>query len=321
MHNPVRLRISFIAVLFLLFILPAANAVSVPDYSTTYTITIHDDGTALWKVEYRTPLLTDDDLNSFDNYSRQMNALYLPELRDLMQRSAAQAALGTARDMTVNNFTGNALVQTSPTGKFGVVTYTFVWTHFAKNNGGLSIGDAFVGGMYLARDNTLIIQYPQGYTVTSADPVPDQTSDGLIWYGLRAFGPGEPRVTFAGSGSPLLPVTAGILLSIIAIAGYILYRRNRHIPDPDQHSGPDDHEAPEEPIVHLSEADLISLEEKIIQLLVANHREKFQSEIVKELGMPKSSVSTTLNGLHQRGIIQKVKKGRENLIRLIKENG
>jgi uncharacterized membrane protein len=36
--------------------------------------------------------------------------------------------------------------------------------------------------------------------------------------------------------------------------------------------------------------------------------------------MPKSTVSSTLNDLHRRGMIQKVRKGRENLIRLVDES-
>ncbi|MFY9800521.1 MAG: helix-turn-helix domain-containing protein, partial [Methanoregula sp.] len=62
--------------------------------------------------------------------------------------------------------------------------------------------------------------------------------------------------------------------------------------------------------------DIISLEERIIQLLKTSGGEQYQSDIVKNLGLPKSTVSATLNDLHQRGVIQKIKKGRENLIRL-----
>ena len=315
MNNPAHFKISIIAVLLLLCILPAVNAASAPDYSTTYTITLSTDGTALWRVEYRTPLVTDEDMNTFENYSRQINAVYLPELRDLMQRSAAQAALGTSRDMAVNDFTGNALVQTSPTGKFGVVTYTFAWTKFAETTDGLSVGDAFAGGMYLDRDNTLVIRYPPEYSVSSAEPAPDRTGDGLTWYGLRSFGPGQPRVTLTGTTFPLIPVIGGILIGIIVIAGFVIYRRKKTIPVPEEIPEPEDGE---EPAVPLSKADLDSLEEKIIQQLVTHNGEQFQSEIVRVLGMPKSTVSTTLNDLHQRGIIQKVRKGRENLIRLVK---
>ena len=47
----------------------------------------------------------------------------------------------------------------------------------------------------------------------------------------------------------------------------------------------------------------------------------YQSDLVKVLGIPKSTLSSTLNDLHRRQIIIKVKKGRENLIRLAEEPG
>jgi predicted transcriptional regulator len=37
--------------------------------------------------------------------------------------------------------------------------------------------------------------------------------------------------------------------------------------------------------------------------------------------LPKSTVSSSLNSLHQKGVIRKVKKGRENLIRLVQSPG
>ena len=73
----------------------------------------------------------------------------------------------------------------------------------------------------------------------------------------------------------------------------------------------------DDPPVMLSETELFSLEERIIQILKTSGGEQYQSEIVKNLGLPKSTVSATLNDLHKRGIIQKVKRGRENLIRLV----
>jgi uncharacterized membrane protein len=265
-------------------------------------------------VEYRTPIETDNDLNNFENYSANLNAVYLPQLEDLMQGSAAQAATGTDRQMAADNFSGNAVVQTSPTGKFGVVTYTFSWTNFSIAGNGLTTGDAFVGGLYLDKDATLIVNYPQGYTVTSADPAPDQqTTDGLIWYGPRSFGLGQPQIVLAGPAFPILPVVGlGLIVIVIAIAGFIIYRKRR--PDTIPDNFPEDSEEPVSPI---SEADRLSLEERIVQLLRAQGGEQFQSEIVKSLGLPKSTVSSALNDLQQRGVIQKVKKGRENLIRLI----
>jgi uncharacterized membrane protein len=66
----------------------------------------------------------------------------------------------------------------------------------------------------------------------------------------------------------------------------------------------------------LSDTDMASLEERIVQLLTAHGGELFQSEVVRNLGLPKSTVSSALNELHSRGAIQKVRRGRENLIRL-----
>ena len=307
-----RSRVLAIAALLLLCTLPVAWAAPASDSTTTYTITLRQDGSALWTIDYRTPIITGDDLNNFENYSEDLKSVYLPQMEDLMQRSAAQAAAGTSRQMTVDNFSGDAVIQTSPTGRYGVVTYSFSWTNFSVTDSGLTAGDAFAGGLYLDKDSSLIVRYPHGYTVTSADPAPDQQSgEGLVWYGLRSFGPGEPRIVLAGPAFPVLPVVLLLIAIVIAAAGFMVYRKRRQQPVPEDL--PDE---PEDPASRLSEADLVSLEERIIQLLQANGGEQFQSGIVKALGMPKSTVSSTLNDLHRRGIILKVKKGRENLIRL-----
>jgi uncharacterized membrane protein len=207
------------------------------------------------------------------------------------------------------DFAGDAVIQTSPTGRYGVVFYSFSWRGFAKTTGNdLTMGDALAGGLYLAKENTLIVRYPSGYTVSVAEPAPDQLQDGLIWYGLRSFGAGEPHLVFEKSGLPLFWVLLGSGVVFFVILGVIVIiskKRSREADDPD------------ETAVQLSETDIISIEEKIIQLLKKTGGEQYQSEIVKNLGLPKSTVSATLNDLHKRGIIQKIKKGRENLIRLI----
>ena len=296
-------------------LLPAVAA------TTTYTISLQPDGSALWSVEYRTPLATGDDLSGFQNYSDQINSVYLPQLEDLMQHSSSEAAVATSRPMTVSNFSGNAVVQTSPTGQFGVVTYTFTWTNFSMPGGGLATGDSFAGGLYLDKDSALIIRYPSGYSVTSADPAPDQQSgNSLTWYGEREFDAREPQVVLAGPSFPLLPLIAGIVAVILIVgAGFAVSRRKRpvqNVPedDPDDPTG-----SVEPPAPPLEGADLTSLKDRILSLLKTHGGERFQSEIVRDLGLPKSTVSSTLNELHQQGLIVKIKKGRENLIRLAGE--
>jgi uncharacterized membrane protein len=309
-----RLAIRYPVLILAAFLLLSAAATPAAAVSTTtYTITVQEDGSAVWQLEYRTPLATDTDLFAFDNYTRDLPSVYLPQVQDLMQRSAAQASVASLRPMAISNVTGNAMVQTSPTGRYGVVIYSFSWSGFARDDGSLAVGDAFAGGLYLAKDNTLILRYPYGWTVTAAEPAPDDRRDGLIWYGLRSFSPGEPRVALEKPSFPLMPVIAAFVLIVIILGGFVMYRRNRG------QDGDIIPEEPEEPAAPMTEAEEAGLEERIIKLLEAGGGEQYQSAIVKTLGLPKSTVSSALNNLHRKGIIRKVKKGRENLIRLVQD--
>lgn len=309
-------RVLLLAVL-LVCVLPAGTAAAAaPAYATTYTITVQEDGSALWQIEYRTFLASDDDLLAFNNYTRDLPSVYLPQVRDLMQRSAVQASVAASRPMAISNVTGNAVVQSSPTGRYGIVIYSFSWSGFAKPDGSLVVGDAFSGGMYLAKDNTLVIRYPYGWTVSQVEPAPNQQRDDLVWYGLRSFSPGEPRVVLEKPAFPLVPLIAGIIV-IAVFAGFILYRATKRRTGQDISEDRDEQPDQEEPSAPLSEAEEAGLEERIINLLKAGGGEQYQSEIVKSLGLPKSTVSSALNNLHRNGFIQKVKKGRENLIRLM----
>ena len=296
---------------------PAVCAAGIQDYSTTYTIKLQDSGTALWNVEYRTPLSSDSDTSAFEQYAATLDSVYLPQIENLMQSSAEQAASATSRQMSVGNFSGNAVVQTTPTGKFGVIAISFSWTNFSVPSGTtLTTGDAFAGGLYLSKDTALVIRYPEGYTLVSAEPSPDQEdSASLAWYGLRSFDTGKPLVFLEKSGIPLLPIAIAGIIIIAAAAGFVFYRRKKQDSDPAAVTA----EPPEEPDdlpASISDADRIGLEEKILRQLKASGGEQFQSELGRALGIPKSTLSSALNDLHQRGIIVKVKKGRENLIRL-----
>ncbi len=309
MNTKPRNVIAAILFLFLAAGTLAAATASAPGYTTTYTITVIDDGSATWRIEYRTLLGSDDEVTSFEAYTRDLPAIYLPEVQDLMQRSAAQASVSASREMTVSKVKSDAVIQVSPTGKYGIVVYTFTWDGFAKVTGtGLSIGDAFAGGLYLARDSTLILRFPEGYTPAGIEPAPDQQRDGITWYGQRSFAPGEPRVVLekAASSLPVIPIAAGFVALLLIVAGFILMRWRAGAVD----------EEPEEPVPSLSEDEVKSVEDRIVRLLSANSGELFQSDIVRLLGLPRSTVSASLNGLHQKGSIIKVRKGRENLIRL-----
>ncbi len=286
--------------IILLLCIHLAGAAPENDYKITYTINIKEDGTAIWNVEYRTLLVTNDDINSFENYTQQLKSVFLPDFKDLMQKSASEAAVATSRTMLATDFTGEASVQSTPTGKYGVVHYSFRWTNFARTDSNINIGDVFVGGLYLSKDNTLIIQYPSGFKIDEVMPPPDQNREGLIWYGLRSFGAGEPRILLSKTSSPWIPLA--IATFIIVVLGAFIYMRKRGIP--------------KGIVGTIKETEMIDLEERITRLLKENGGSLYQSEIVKKLNLPKSTVSSALNELHNKNLILKIKKGRENLIRI-----
>ncbi|MCK9632170.1 MAG: helix-turn-helix domain-containing protein [Methanoregula sp.] len=299
----------------LILLLPGAlagmtAAAATPDYSIAYTVTVADDGSALWRVEYRTLLSSGTDVTDFEAYTRDLPEVYLPQFRELMERSAAQAAVMTGRHMEITGVTGDAVMQESPTGRYGVVVYTARWNGFTQGGTTITIGDAFAGGLYMEKDNMLIIRYPETYTIVQAEPEPDNSRDGLAWYGQRSFGAGEPRVVLEQQAFPLLAAAAGLgLVIVIAVATFVFLRRRR------KNNGNIPEETPAPP--SLTETEILSLEDRIVQLLRSHDGEMHQSEIVRVTGLPRSTVSTVLNDLHMRGMIIKVKKGRENLIRLV----
>ncbi|MCX9012585.1 MAG: ArsR family transcriptional regulator [Candidatus Methanoperedens sp.] len=297
--------------IILLLLAHAASAAPGNEYKITYTININEGGTAVWSVEYRTALVSKEDFDSFDNYTRQLNPVYLNEFKELMQRSVSEAANATSRKMAAGGFTGDAKVESAPTGTFGVVRYSFTWMNFAEldTDRNLKIGDVFVGGLYLSKDNTLIIQYPSGYTIEHAEPQPDQVRDSMVWYGLRSFKAGEPAIVL--SRTSWMPLLIAISVISISAAGVFIYMRKAR--GKNAIIG-----TTVEPVAgNLTEADMMDVRDRIVKLLNESGGSLYQSEIGKKLDIPRSTVSTALNQLRDKKIIQKVKKGRENLIRLV----
>jgi uncharacterized membrane protein len=304
------LKILYLSIVFLL-LAHVTSAATENDYKITYTININEGGNAVWYVEYRTPLVTKEDFDSFDNYTKQLDSVYLNEFKELMQRSVSEAANATSRKMAAGGFTGDAKVESAPTGTFGVVRYSFTWVNFAKldPDKNLNVGDIFVGGLYLSKDNTLIIQYPSGYTIEQAEPQPDLMRDGLVWYGLRTFNAGEPAIILSRPSSSWMPPV--IAISVIFIIAAFVYMRKARGKNAEI-------DAAAEPVAEtLTEAAMMDVQDRIVKLLNESGGSLYQSEIGKKLDIPRSTVSAALNQLHDKKMIQKIKKGRENLIRLI----
>ena len=302
---------SKIAILSLIFLLLISSASAASEYRTTYTINVKDDGAAIWNVEYRTELFTEGDTDAFKNYSAQLNSVYLKDFKELMQNSVSSASNATSRKMMAGGFAGEASIENAPTGNFGIVHYSFTWTNFAKldSDKNIYIGDVFAGGLYISKENALIIQYPSGYTTEMVTPQPDLVRDGMIWYGLRSFNVGEPTILLKPP-FPWILFAITLIAAAAAIALIFLFRRkSKVINDPvNEVKGTTEDST-------LAGADMMDLEDRIVALLKEGGGSLYQSDITRKLELPKSTVSSALNALHEKKIIQKIKKGRENLIR------
>ena len=128
-----------------------------------------------------------------------------------------------------------------------------------------------------------------------------------MWYGMRSFGAGEPRVVLRRDPIPWVPALLILGIVGLAVGAYVSRRRflkATPVPPGEPARGPVD------PGTSLEPGD------RILALLLERGGSLFQSEIVEVLGLPKSTVSEAINRLHERKLIEKVRKGRENLIRL-----
>jgi uncharacterized membrane protein len=301
-------------ILLLLLFSSAAAAGAAPDtptYTISYTIAPAPDGSAAWTVEYRALLPTGEDITAFERDVSDSSVLPADDVRGVMERSAKNAAEATSRPMEIRNFSVSTLVQTTPTGTYGVIRYSFLWTGFTQPGDRITIGDAFVGGLYLSRETTLVIHMPKEYTVAGASPAPDFSGSDLTWQGVRSFPPGEPRIVLQPPQFPwpvVLPAIAAAGTVSGLVVWYAVKRRKREpvaVPNP----------RTDVALVN----EIARFEDRILLLLQESGGELYQSDITTRLGAPKSTVSSALNILHDDGRIVKVRKGRENLIRLARD--
>jgi hypothetical protein len=254
-------------------------------------------------------LLQDEvDIEAWNNSIQLLNKSQLLEAyRMEMNDYVARARIATNRSMLASEFDLIHSLLKTPTGNYGTITYRFLWTGFAKvENDKILIGDVFFEGIVLPVDSILIIKIPEGYESIEARPKSDKIEgEQIIWIGTayREFGAGEPALVLMEKtiGYTWLAIIAILLIAItIAVLKrddlkllISRYRFREAMPETD--------------------------EALILKLLIeSSSGEMYQSEIVKKSGFSKSKVSLLLESLKQKEKIVKIRKGKENLIRLKK---
>ena len=193
-------------------------------------VTVDPDGDAVWEIQYRIRLATDDEEQAFEELREDIDAdpdAYTDRFRERMVATADAAETATGREMAVTETTVTAERRELPQS-YGVITYQFRWSGFAAVDGDrLAIGDA-IDGLFLDDASSLILSWPDGYGLIDAEPSPDETRDGaVVWVGPVDFTGGEPRMTAEPDGGGIGLVALLVAGLLILVGGAVAYRRHR----------------------------------------------------------------------------------------------
>lgn len=199
------------------------------------TADVDGDGDAVWTIEYRVRLSTDDEEQAFEEFRTDLEAdpeAYTDRFRGRMETTVGEAANATGREMSVSNVSVTAERREIPQ-EYGVVTYRFRWGGFATvEDGRIAVGDA-IDGLFLDEQSSLILSWPDSHELESASPEPAETRDGsVVWVGPVDFAGGEPRLTavpesVVSSLPGWLPVLAAVALLAVLGGAAAYVRRSR----------------------------------------------------------------------------------------------
>ena len=297
--------------LFLFFLISGTQLAGA---QSVITVEVHENGNGIWTMEKRLPLPNQTDIDDWEEFIKAGQAENQQDIENFKTSIGSflvSAMEFSGRPMNIENVKISYDTVKSPSGAYGLIKYNFEWVNFSrKDKDRMLIGDSFSEGMVLSQENVLVIKIPDGFDLESASPNFDKRDGNrLIWDGTlyRSFGKGEPAVTLTRSGiSPLYLIL--ILLIVASGALFLFFKKTRK---------------------HDTQHDTVSLEndttenmkyeEKIESFLLSSGGQASQSDIIKELGLSKSRVSTILSQMKEKGQILKIKNGSGNLIRIVKK--
>jgi hypothetical protein len=235
----------------------------------------------------------------------------------------------------------------------GVVELSFRWEGFAViTDAGVEAGDVFRDGLYVGPNQEII--YEAGPTLAFLTARPDDDdrtvsgdtladSDSVTWRGEKSFTDRRPQASFTtraagpgatatspgatGSGSDpglLLPVGALVFVAVLGAVAAVAYRSGA-LPGGDGGTAAGSGEAAAGGAssadgtagpVGVPEAELLSDEERVVDLLEDNGGRMKQVDIVEATDWSKSKVSMLLSDMEEAERISKLRVGRENIVSL-----
>jgi len=295
-------RLLIVAAFLTLLVLPICRAQG-QNY-VEYNVRVNDDGSAAWRI------IQVSDINGpLDTWME-----FQQKILDL----AESAATASQREMELDS--DSMQIDTVISGESKNTEYTFIWLNFSTiQNQMITFGDVFRVENFFARlygDSSLKITYPANFAVNSVSPEPnerDNQTQMLVWYRTQDFLSGNPTIVLTNGNPAENDNTRNRLLSIavlvaIAVAGvsvalfFILKRRK----------SAEKTEAAASPAASLVESD----EDKIIKIIKSSGGTVRQSVINEQAKFSKAKTSQLLTALEQKGVVMRVKKGRDKIVSL-----
>jgi len=182
--------------------------------STTFVITVHENGSATWTFQHQQNFDDDNETeerDAFEEFAEEFEANETGLYERFTEQAEAMVGSGaerTDREMEATDFERSATVD-DQLGTRGIVEMSFTWTEFATaEDGTVEVGDAFEN-IYIADDQAIEIEAGEGLTFQSIDPDSEvrhqgdslADADSVHWSGERQFIDGHPQVTLVENGS------------------------------------------------------------------------------------------------------------------------
>jgi len=283
------------------------------------TIDILEDGDAVWIMEEYLPLANQNEIDEWNGFiqSRDITEQYqydIEEFKGRIEGFIYLAEVSSNRSMEAENYTLSYDTVNTISGAFGIVRFSFKWTNFSiTDSNTIFIGDVFSEGMILSLDNILTIKIPDGYKVASVSPDYDRREEnGLIWEGTvsRSFDKGEPALVLTYEDKRPGIWTVAMFLLLAGASVLVWKRRKTLYSDIKSHT---------DSRLNPATTEFLEDDELVEQILKKSGGQEYQSEIVKQSGLSKSKISIVLTKMNDDGKVIKIKKGKGNIIRLVKE--
>ncbi|KDE58375.1 hypothetical protein EL22_05265 [Halostagnicola sp. A56] len=324
----------------------SADGLTLDDADTIVTeVELQSDGNATVSVDYQYNIgndtETDEQWEELKTDINSNNQTYIEEESANWQETLEEGQNETGRDMNLSGFTVET-DKTSTPREYGHVRFSFEWESFAYVELNRMEAGSALAGFMLDDASELRISWPQSYNMTAAEPQPQSVEDNVAtWDGEDTGSNGQPpqielieESTEPNESTPAddeprsVPLdTLAIALVLVAVtttavvAGWF-FRRDGGISSPEPQDRPD---APAAGATETDQpatppSDLLSNEERVLQLLERRGGRLKQQQVVSELDWTEAKTSQVVGGLREDDEIDVFRIGRENVLTLSEES-